>query len=351
VPFIGGAQAARRSVAFSRRTKFMVTEIVTRCPFGGLDLKKPVGPGLRPPIGNLPDDVMAVQQSLNAIHPIWGGPEDELDEDGDWDEYTFAAIRRFQTRNYLRSTGRADDATVWRMFQVTDGRVHIVVIDGNHASDQVNTFLKDARHAGEGNIKVMGVADMVSKVLFRLRKGTARSGAPKTAQIQSLALVGHGHPGMQNLGCGRILDTTGMASLALRSIFTKDQNSLTAGDSKLLGDAEASLAQLRGFFAHSAVVTLGGCNIPNQRTYRRKFDSDGNVIDLDDPRSNDRIEVDGKELLKAISTALGNVYVQAGNATQFAVVRGMEGSCIRCDNTSCWVVKADSDTAFGPTAT
>jgi hypothetical protein len=79
---------------------------------------------------------------------------------------------------------------------------------------------------------------------------------------------------------------------------------------KLVGDAETQLARLRGRFAPEAVVTLGGCEVA-------KGDK-------------------GKALLRRISTVLGNVRVEGGDAEQNALP-GMEGNVVRCMGNTCWV--------------
>jgi hypothetical protein len=141
-----------------------------------------------------------------------------------------------------------------------------------------------------GDIKVVSVADMAKKVLELV----TRSGR----KIENLFIGGHGHPGFQGLGCGSGGDSTGAKSLQVDS-----------GTGALLGTAGVELGRIRPYFNNTAIVTLGGCQVAAGS--------------------------EGQALLKAVSTALGGIRVQAGTADQRPFLPGMEGSVVRCTPDNC----------------
>lgn len=59
---------------------------------------------------NLPDDVLTIQQALNNVNSVSGGPTPSLDEDGLCGPKTIAAIQKFQVHHFGWSgaDGRVD---------------------------------------------------------------------------------------------------------------------------------------------------------------------------------------------------------------------------------------------------
>jgi hypothetical protein len=168
------------------------------------------------------------------------------------------------------------------------GALYFYVIDGTwNFTDTVNRiFTID-------DIVVFNVADMVKKVSDAATK--------LGGKIENLFIAGHGCSGYQSIGAERDYDDTGSVSL---------QYDDTTG--QLRGAAGSQLAKLAPLFSRSAIVTLGGCQVAS------------------DP--------DGPDLLRAVSQALGGIYVQGGKDTQRPLLPGMEGPILRCNPNACTIV-------------
>ena len=91
---------------------------------------------------------------------------------------------------------------------------------------------------------------------------------------------------------------------------------------ELFGPAKTQLQQLCGQFSDPGLVILTGCDVAAKGKY------------------DDGTEVDGKKLLRAVSAALNGVLVEGSDVEQFWGQRGMEGSCYRCNGSSCWLTES-----------
>jgi hypothetical protein len=247
------------------------------------------------------DDVAKIQKGLNDIKAVWGTAEAPLTVDGKMSDDLDKAIRRFQKRNFGWEDGLVEPHknTIKQMEQILNGGVDIVVIEGAGAPD--NGFDKEARELWDGELEVLSVAQMVTKVLDLLNQDS-------TKKIQTLVIVGHGSEGVQGVGDGTGLDPTGAKNLQVDPA-TKDDK-----PPKLLGDAQQQMQKLRGKFTDAdkkPIIILEGCHVAKGE--------------------------EGKRLLKAVSGVVG-VNVEASVATQYSSKPGMEGICIRCNSGSCWVV-------------
>lgn len=132
---------------------------------------------------------------------------------------------------------------------------------------------------------VSSVKDMVDKVLAAAGNG----------KVSHLAILGHGTPGWQSIGCGTDLDPD-------------DSKHLYVDGGKLAGNAEVELARLKTIFNPDSIVSLQGCETGK-----------GNK---------------GELLLKTVSSVLGGIAVQAGTTMQRGSM-GFEGPVRRCTGNTC----------------
>jgi hypothetical protein len=275
-----------------------------------LRLTRSVGSGC----ANLSDDVSQIQAAMNMIASVWGAPEDSFQVDGNFDSTVSAAIHRFQKRQFGFHDGNIAPGgkTVAKLEQIIARKaVDIVVIDGGGGA---NDAMALAREFWDGELQVSSVSDMVTKVLHLLDADTI-----SRKKIRSLAVCGHGGPGIQGCGCGHDPDINGY-----RALMAKGD-----GDG-LKGNADNELSWLYGEFAPDAVVMLDGCRVAANTTWH---DGSG--------------PYDGKLLLKAISRALGGVWVEGSEYKQ-NLTPGMEGNCIRCNGYTCGVITGRTTDFWGP---
>lgn len=148
-------------------------------------------------------------------------------------------------------------------------------------------------------ISVNSVEDLVSKALAEL-------GKYPDAYLGEIGINGHGAPGLQAVGCGKTYDHSGITSLQVDGV-----------SGKLKGKAAEALGRLTGKFdTEYAVLTLYGCMVARSMGM-----------------------VDGKEMLRAVSKALGGVRVQAGDELQWPIVPGMEGNVWECVGDTCRILR------------
>ncbi len=146
------------------------------------------------------------------------------------------------------------------------------------------------------------VNDLVTKVLRRA--GSQR--------LERLIISGHSRPGWQSVGCGQHEDTTGDRSLQPGS-----------APGKLEGAAALAMPKLAGHFTNNGVVILAGCKVAGEET--RSYGGAS-------------YSVDGKDLLRRVSRALGGIAVEGGTSNQNALSPIPFGKVIRCNYDSCRVV-------------
>ena len=144
----------------------------------------------------------------------------------------------------------------------------------------------------KATVWVSSVKDMVDKVLLAANNST----------IEQLAILGHGFPGWQSIGCGQDLDPDDTKHLYVEST------------GKLAGNAEAELKRLKPILTQDTIVSLEGCETGQGAK--------------------------GELLLKTVSLILGGIAVQAGTTIQKGMP-GFEGPVRRCTGSSC-VIQAPS---------
>jgi hypothetical protein len=159
---------------------------------------------------------------------------------------------------------------------------------------------------GHKSCRVDSVSDMVSKVL-KIAGGE---------KIEKLAIVGHGRPGWQSVGCGRMSDATGYKSLQF-------VEGTAPAPPTLVGAAAMEIPKLAGHFTNNGMVILAGCNVADT----------GPVSYFGVP-----ITVDGKNLLRAVSRALVGISVAGATAFQNQLSPYAHGQVIRCSYDSFMVV-------------
>jgi hypothetical protein len=269
-----------------------------------LELTGSVGKGGK----NRTADVELIQEALNEIAPTWGGPEAKLSVTGKCDSQTTKAIKRIQQWHFGKGDGRIDPkkGTHRKIVQILDGFVDIFI--AQQPSDATDEASASINKYWISEMQTISVKDMVDQIARALRSDPGK-------KIKYMVIIGHGAPGLQRVGPG---PRDGKHHLVLQ-----EQVDFTAPakgqEQKLAGGAETELRRLSGGFHPNAVITLGGCTVAGTSN-----ESWG--------------VVDGKNLLKGVSKALGNVYVQAGDTFQYDKQSGIEGTCIRARGDSCWVV-------------
>lgn len=152
---------------------------------------------------------------------------------------------------------------------------------------------------GGSVVTVTSVVDMVTKVI-------AAAGSDK---IYNLLILGHGGAAYQAVGAGTLGDSTGDYSIQV-----------DAFGGGLSGSAKTWLPKLASLFTSDAIVLLGGCNVANtyeNPTYKTK--------------------VTPEEYLKAVSKAVGGVYVEASDSYQLGPYPTTLGKTLRCNSTTCFV--------------
>jgi hypothetical protein len=290
-------------------------------PMRSLKLEKTVGRGG----ANLRDDVVRLSKAFWEIDPVWGGPDWRR-----WDVFekcnpaVIRAIEKFQRWNFgtKLATGKVERGweTHEKINQILGGAVDIVAVAAG-----ANSVLKMARDMTDGELVVASVQDMVSKVLDRLSQDPGK-------KILSLVLVGHGAPGTMTVGAKK---SWGVTTITLANLLADNPN--PKDRLKLYGTVEQELARLRAHFQPDAVVTMAGCRLAAQWVY------DQNPM----TKKPGTRTIDGKDLLKAVSRALGNVWVQAGDEKQRVSTRGMDGNCIRCNSGTCVSCLGESNAWWG----
>jgi hypothetical protein len=275
---------------------------------------------------NLRDDVIRTFKAFFHLHPLWGGVDPER-----WDieekctPRLIKAIEKFQRWNFggKKASGliKQNSATHAKITQILLGAIDIV------AASAGGGVLQSARAMTEGELVVSSVENMVTQVLDRLHAGYH----PK--KIMSLVLVGHGIPGSITLGPKKIW---GLTTITLENVIADTPD--PANRHKLHGQAEQELIRLRGHFHSNAVITLASCRAATEFTYDINQRTKKAIADR---------PIDGKDFLKAISKAVGNVWVQGGDEKQRVSTLGMDGNCIRCNSGACYVVVGPGDGWWG----
>jgi hypothetical protein len=140
-------------------------------------------------------------------------------------------------------------------------------------------------------IYVKSVPEMVSKLWSRaMGIYNPQLRVPGIGVIDTLFIGGHGSSGDQSVGSGSGSDLTGTKCLR-------------GGGGTLGGVAASVLPALTPLFSPGAVVTLGGCEV-----------ADG---------------VKGRNLLMAVSKALGGIVVQGATGYQFTMLGHLRGDVWR----------------------
>ena len=296
-----------------------------------IDVERPVGVGG----ANRPDDVKTVQATLNQIHYLWGGTADQqLAVDGLVGPKTIKAIKRFQKRNFAWADGLVEPGkdTIQKMNQINGGLVDIIVVEAAGVPD--NGAIQESRDMWEGEMQVYSVGDMVSQTLTWLSLDPGKL-------IKTMTIIGHAGPGDQRIGAGNGGFDGGFPSrsLTLTNIMLEVPDPGQSASPTLWGTAADELPLLASSFAPDGLVILGGCQIArNNFTYNQSGFATGG------PRT-----IDGQDLLRAVSAALGgNVRVEGGQIDQDSR-RGIEGLCVRCNADSCVVGLGSSRFLEGPT--
>lgn len=267
-------------------------------------------------------DVLRVQFALNTISPLWGGPTAELPFDGIYEKRIGAALQSFQLHCFSKArkpTGKIapSDPTHGKINQVLAGGVDIVAVT-SHGGKAV----EKGADAFTTEIRFDGLTDLVTKV-------TAALGKDPGKKIAHLSISSHGASGYMALS-----STSAAEDLCLAQVQNQDMTNYRPD--QLAYDQEAILGRLKGKFMRSGVVTLSACHVSDKR------------IKIDKTTKKELYNVDGRNFLKAVSRALGNVAVQGGTEKQFDSDYGMEGPCYRCDSHFCTIITPKVTTFFGP---
>jgi len=279
-------------------------------------------------------DVGRLQHALNHIDPSWGGPAKPLEVNGEWDKRMVKTMLNFKKHyygnagaEYLNDYVFPGDDTVKKIEQILGGAVDVVVMQ--KSGDEA---MRNIRAYWAGEIEAVSISQMVAAIKDKLSKDMF--GAKK---IKYLFIIGHAAPGHQAVGSGKKqfgYNTLTLANLVSET-YSEGNRLKLAGD----GQTESDLAPLAKFFVPGAVVTLGGCRVSKLHDYtadelkKRGFTA---------PTAR---TIDGRDLLKAVSLALGNVWVQGGDATQEIIdTTGVDGQCWRCNSSSC--VLCDASTGY-----
>jgi len=296
-----------------------------------LVLDHAVGQGCK----NTRADVLRLQFALNSMASSWGGPITPLPFDGRYDKRLMTAIQGFQVHcfsNVKKASGKIEpgDRTHGKINQVLAGAVDIVAVT-IHGGSAVEIGAKAFGTA----IRFDGLIDLVSRVTKALaHKPSDPSFGWKLKKLGNLSISSHGAPGHMRLTGAKITNETVGNNLALAQLWFKDM--VNFAPDELLAEQTEQLAFLRGQFVRGGLVTLSACRVAaplhaEDKTTKKLL-----------------VDIDGRNLLKAISKALGNVPVQGVSLRQNDVDFGMEGPCWRCDSHVCMQVSPSSTSFFGP---
>ena len=302
-----------------------------------LVLDHPVGQGCK----NTRGDVLRLQFALNSLATSWGGPKEALPFDGRFDKRLVTALQGFQTHcfsNKKKASGKIEpgDRTHGKFNQVLSGAVDIVAVTF-HGGNPVEIGAK----AFGTEVRFDGLAELVTKVKTVLTAQPVDSnfssvahsvGGLKQKKIGNLTISSHGAPGFMRLTAAKLSKDSIDNNLILAQLWTDDRVKYQAHD--LLPAQATQLGTLNGHFVRDGLITLSACRI---------------AASLGPEDSKKMLfEIDGRNFLKGISKAVGNVAVQGGSLKQNDVDFGMEGPCWRCDSHACVQVTPQSSSFFGP---
>jgi hypothetical protein len=296
-----------------------------------LVLDHAVGQGCK----NTRADVLRLQFALNSMASSWGGPKAPLPFDGRCDTRLITAIQCFQVHcfsNAKKASGKIEpgDRTHGKINQVLGGAVDVVAVT-SHGGSAIEIGAK----AFGTEIRFDGLIDLVSQVTKALaHKPVDSSFGWKLKKLGNLTVSSHGAPGYMRLTGAKVSDTTVGNNLVLAQLWFDDMVNFQPDE--LLGEQTEQLAFLKGQFVRGGLLTLSACRVAaplrevDKKTKKVKFD------------------IDGRNFLKGISKAIGNVAVQGGSLRQNDVDFGMEGPCWRCDSHACVQITPQSTSFFGP---
>src|SRR5262249_30790548 len=131
-------------------------------------------------------------------------------------------------------------------------------------------------------------------------------------RLENLIVIGHGAPGSQNMGAGQNWDESGLKSIALSEWYDGPGAEPFTVYSAV---NRTALGLLSNRFAKTGKVILGGCEVAGEEM-QQWGDSKTEYVDID-----------GKDLLVALSNLLGGVAVRAGDKLQENETPGIEGTC------------------------
>ena len=212
------------------------------------------------------------------------------------------------------------DATHGKINQVLAGAVDLVAIT-SHGGKAIENGAK----AFNTEIRFDGLGDLVSKVVANLEIPPY---PPK--KIGYLHISSHGTTGYMSFSSARDLKE----DLILAQYAHDDV--VKYGPTELAYQQDLKLAPLRLKFVRWAVVTLSACEVAGVKTL------------YDQKTKAELYKLDGRNFLKAVSKALGNIAVQGGASEQNDIDYGMEGSCYRCDSHACAFITEKTANFFGP---
>jgi hypothetical protein len=293
-----------------------------------LVLDNAVGPGCK----NTKADVLRLQFALNTIAPAWGGPESPLPFDGKYDKRVSVALQRLQVHCFSKSrkaSGKIEpnDKTHGKINQVLAGAVDLVAVT-SHGGRAVEI----GANAFATEIRFNGLSQLVAKVQEALEAKPADPSFSSTAQQKKLAhltISSHGSPGYMQLSNSTVEEDLILAQYQFDDVVNYGPEELAYGQATRLGS-------LKGKFVRWGLVTLSACRVAGPRN------------EIDKKTKKKLYSIDGRNFLKAISQALGNIAVQGGTLKQNDADFGMEGPCYRCDAHCCTLVTPQTSNFFGP---